>query len=128
MIFQASKTNAGTAAPAINVRFGTAGAIGDTARCTLTFSAQTAAVDTGSFEVWVTFRTIGASAVMQCVGQRLHGLSVTGFGNLVSETQSVTSGTFDSSVANSIIGVSVNGGASAAWTIPLVQAELENLP
>ena len=128
MIFQASKTAAGVATPILIVRFGTAGAIGDNARCTITFSAQTAAVDTGSFEVWVTFRTIGASAVMQCVGQRLHGASVTGFGNLVSETQSVTSGTFDSSVANSIIGVSVNGGATAAWTITLVQAELENLP
>lgn len=130
MIFAATKTAAGTATPILNVRFGTNGTTADTSRCTITFSAQTAATDTGSFEVWVTFRTVGSgtSAVMQCVGQRRHGASVTGFGNLVSQTLEVTSGGFDSTVANSIIGVSANGGASASWTIQLVQAELENLP
>lgn len=130
MIFEASKTAAGTAAPVLTVRFGTNGSTADTARCTITFSAQTAATDTGTFEVWATFRTIGAgtSAVMQCIGQRRHGASVTGFGNLVSQTIPVTSGGFDSTVGSSIIGTSANGGASAAWTLTLVQAELENLP
>ena len=130
MIFAATKTAAGTATPILYVRFGTNGTTADTARCTITFSAQTAATDTGTFEVWVTFRTIGSgtSAVMQCVGQRRHGASVTGFGNLVSQTLEVTSAGFDSTVANSIIGVSANGGTSASWTIQLVQAELENLP
>jgi hypothetical protein len=130
MIFEASKTAAGTAAPVLTVRFGTNGTTADTGRCTLTFSAQTAATDTGTFEVWVTFRTVGSgtSAVMQCVGQRRHGASVTGFGTLVSQTIKATSAGFDSTVANSIIGVSANGGTSAAWTVSLVQAELENLP
>lgn len=128
MIFEVSKTAAGVQGPIIRVRFGTAGAIGDTARCTLTFSAQTAATDTGTFEVWVTFRAVGASAVMHCVGQRRHGASVTGLGNLVSQTLNVTSGTFNSTVSNSKIGVSVNGGTSASWTVTMVQAELENLP
>ncbi len=130
MIFEASKTAAGTAAPVLIVRFGTNGSTLDTAQCTITFSAQTAATDTGTFEVWATFRTIGAgtSAVLQCVGQRRHGASVTGFGNLVSQTIPVTSGGFDSTVGSSIIGTSANGGASAAWTLTLVQAELENLP
>ncbi len=128
MIFQVSKTNAGTAGPILNVRYGTAGAIGDTARCTITFSAQTAATDTGTFEVWVTFRDVGASAVMHCVAQRRHGASVTGLGNLVSQTLNNTSGTFDSTVSDSKIGVSVNGGGSASWTVTMVQAELENLP
>ncbi len=130
MVFEASKTAAGVATPILNVRFGTNGTTADTARCTLTFSAQTAATDTGTFEVWVTFRTIGSgtSAVMQCVGQRRHGASITGFGTLVSQTIKATSAGFDSTVANSIIGVSANGGTSASWTISLVQAELENLP
>jgi hypothetical protein len=130
MIFAATKTAAGTATPILNVRFGTNGSTADTSRCAITFSAQTAATDTGTFEVWATFRTVGSgtSAVLQCVGQRRHGASVTGFGNLVSQTLEVTSGGFDSTVANSIIGVSANGGASASWTIQLVQAELENLP
>lgn len=130
MFFEVSKTAAGVATPILNIRFGTNGSTADTARCTLTFTAQTAATDTGTFEVWVTFRTVGSgtAAVMQCVSQRLHGASVTGFGNLVSETQKATSGGFDSTVASSIVGVSANGGASAAWTISLVQAELSNLP
>ncbi len=130
MILEASKTAAGVATPILNIRFGTNGSTADTARCTLTFTAQTAATDTGTFEVWVTFRTVGSgtSAVMQCVAQRLHGASVTGFGTLVSETQKATSAGFDSTVASSIVGVSANGGASAAWTISLVQSELTNLP
>ncbi len=128
LFFEVSKTAAGTAGPILNIRFGTAGAIGDTSRCTLTFSAQTAATDTGSFEVWVTFRAVGASAIMQCVGQRRHGATTTGLGNLVSQTIKATSGTFNSTVANSKIGVSVNGGTSASWTVSLVRAELENLP
>ncbi len=130
LVFQASKTAAGTATPTLTIRFGTAGAIGDTSRCAMTWTAQTAATDTGIFEVWATFRTIGSgtSAVIQCVGRRTHGASVTGFGNLVSQVVATTGGGFDSTVANSIIGTSVNGGTSASWTVTLVQAELENLP
>ena len=129
MVFEVSKTAAGLATPILTIRFGTNGSVADTARCTLTWTAQTAATDTGTFEVWVTFRTVGAgtAAVLQCVGQRRHGASITGLGTLVAETKNATSAGFDSTVANSIIGTSVNGGASAAWTITLVQAELENI-
>jgi hypothetical protein len=66
-------------------------------------------------------------AVLQGTAQVRHRLSITGLQNLVSTTLQVTSGGFDSTVANSIIGASVNGGASAAWTVQLVQAELTNL-
>jgi predicted ester cyclase len=45
----------------------------------------------------------------------------------VSESEVATSGGFESTVSNSIIGISVNGGASAAWTVQIVQAELINL-
>ncbi|MSR71544.1 MAG: hypothetical protein EXS50_02680 [Candidatus Taylorbacteria bacterium] len=130
LIFQVSKTAAGTATPILRVRFGTLGSVSDTAICTLTYSVQTAAVDTGTFEIWATFRTIGSgtSAVLQCAGQRRHGASVTGFGTLVSETQVATSAGFNSTVGSSIVGTSVNGGTNAAWTITLVQAELVNLP
>lgn len=129
LIFNASKTAAGTATPILNIRFGTGGVVGDASKCAITFTAQTAAADTGSFEVWATFRTVGSgtSAVLQCVGQRRHGASTTGFGTLVGETKAVTSAGFSSAVANSIIGTSVNGGTSAAWTVTLVQAELTNI-
>jgi len=129
LIFDVSKSAAGVATPTIIVRFGTAGAIGDTARLTFTFLAQTGVADIGTFEIWVTFRTVGSgtSAVIEGCAQCRHRLQITGLQNLVCTTLQVTSGGFDSTVANSKIGVSVNGGTSAVWTLQLVQAELENL-
>jgi hypothetical protein len=127
LVFDVSKTAAGVATPIIYVRFGTNGSTADTARLTFTFLAQTAAADIGTFEVWVTFRTVGAAAVMQGTAQVRHRLQITGLQNLVSTTLQVTSGAFDSTVANSIIGVSVNGGAAASWTVQNVQVDLQNL-
>jgi len=46
--FTVTKTAAGVATPIVTVRFGTAGSTADAARCTLTFAAQTAAVDEGT--------------------------------------------------------------------------------
>ncbi len=129
LIFNVTKTAAGAATPILNIRFGTGGVVGDASKCALTWTAQTAATDTGTFEVWATFRTVGSgtTAVLQCAGQRRHGASITGLGTLVGETKVATSAGFDSTVANSIIGASINGGTSAAWTITLVQATLENI-
>jgi len=128
LIFNVTKTAAGVATPILNIRFGTGGVVGDASKCALTFTLQTAATDTGTFEVWATFRTVGSgtAAVLQCAGQRRHGASITGLGTLVGETKVATSAGFDSTVANSIIGASVNGGTAAVWTITLVQAELSN--
>jgi len=127
--FNAVKTSAGTATPIINVRFGTNGTTADTSRGTLTHSAQTAAVDEMTYDFIAIFRTVGSgtSAVLQSLGQINHRLSITGFGTGVSEPEIATSGGFDSTVANSIIGLSVNGGTSAAWTVNVVTAELVNL-
>jgi len=129
LVFDVSKTAAGTATPIITIRVGTAGTTADTARLTFTFLAQTAVADIGTFEFWVTFRTVGSgtSAVIQGTGQVRHRLQITGLQNLVSTTLQVTSGGFDSTVSNLIIGASVNGGASAAWTVQMVQSELNNL-
>lgn len=127
--FNVTKTGAGTAAPVITLRFGTAGTTADAARGAHTFSAQTAVADEGMFEVWATFRTVGGgtSAVLQSTSRLTHRLSVTGLGTGVSESEIATSAGFDSTVASSIVGISVNGGASAAWTVSLVQAKLFNL-
>lgn len=129
LIFNVSKTAAGTATPIITVRFGTLGTIVDTARLTFTFLAGTAAADIGTFEIFVTFRTVGSgtSAVIQGTGRVQHSLSTTGLQNLPSKVLTVTSAGFDSTVASSIIGVSVNGGTLASWTVQQVQAELQNL-
>ena len=128
LIFNVAKTAAGTATPILAVRLGTAGTTADTARLTFTFAAQTAAADDGTFEVWATFRTVGSgtSAVLQGVAQCRHRLSTTGLQNLPSVTLPVTSAGFDSTTPT-VIGASINGGASASWTVQLVQAELVNL-
>lgn len=127
--FDVVKTAAGIAAPTINVRFGTAGAVGDVSRCLFTFSAQTAVIDRGTFEVDVTFNSVGSgtAAVIAGNAELFHQLAVTGLNTVqpVGYQQLTTiGGGFDSTPAGSIIGLSVNGGGSAAWTISVVQAEL----
>jgi len=127
--FSVSKTAAGVATPIINVRIGTLGTTGDASRGVLTFAAQTAVVDEGLFEIEAIFRTVGVgtTAILQSMGRIAHRLSITGLSTDVSGMKLVTSAGFDSTVANSIIGLSVNGGASAAWTIAVVSSELVNL-
>ena len=129
LIFDVSKTAAGTATPIIRIKIGTNGTTADATILTFTFLAQTAVADIGTFEFWITFRSVGSgtSAVIQGTGQVRHRLSTTGLQNLPSPTLQVTSAGFDSTVSNLIIGASVNGGASAAWTVQMVQAELNNL-
>ncbi len=130
IVLSVSKTAAGVATPIINVRLGTAGTTADTSRSILTHAAQTAAIDEGLFTVLVTFRTIGAgtAAVIQATSKLEHRLSVTGLSTAVSGTiVGAPSAGFDSTLAGLNIGLSVNGGASAAWTIATVQTELFNL-
>lgn len=124
-IFDAVKTAAGVAAPTVIIRFGTAGAIGDTARVTFTFAAQTGVIDRAIFEIWANFCSVGSgsAAVLAGIARLHHQLAITGF-NVTTQnlqTLAVTSGGFDSTPANSFIGLSVNGGASAAWTVTVVQ-------
>jgi hypothetical protein len=132
-VFRVTKTAAGTATATINVRYGTNGTTADTSRGLITFpSAQTAATDSGIVEIWSTFRTVGSgtSAVLQTAFRLSRTNTTTGFlstGGITLTFIDVTSGGFDSTPANSIIGLSVNGGASANWTIALAQVELINL-
>jgi hypothetical protein len=69
----------------------------------------------------------GTAAVVQSRARLTHALSITGLSTSVTPITVATSGGFDSTVAASIIGVSLNGGTSAAFTITLVEAELINL-
>lgn len=130
--FDVSKTAAGTAAPVIILRVGTLGTTGDAARLTFTFPAQTAIADVGTFTIWALFRTVGAgtAAVLQGRANLIHKGTATGLTGLSIEpgpTLQVTSAGFDSTVANSILGLSVNGGASAAWTVQLAEAMVTNI-
>lgn len=124
LIFSVSKTAAGTATPVITVRFGTNASTSDTARLTFTFNAGTAAADVATFEVIAHVRSHGTSGILQGTARVIKSLSTTGFINTPSQVLQVTSSSFDMTVANSKIGVSVNGGASASWTVQQVLAEL----
>jgi hypothetical protein len=124
--FIVSKTAAGTATPIIQVRVGTAGAIGDTSRVTFTWGAGTAAVDRGEFELDVMFTAVGASAVLRGKANLTSNLTTTGLSNAVKALQPADSGTFDSGVANSQIGLSYNAGASGAHTLEYLSAFTDN--
>jgi hypothetical protein len=54
-------------------------------------------------------------------------LAATGFSTLTMNVQQVTSAGFVTTVANSIVGVSANGGAASAWTVQVVDAEAFNI-
>lgn len=122
--FRASKTAAGTATPIISVRFGTAQSTADTARLTFTLRAQTAAADEGIFDAEVAFTAAGATATLGGIAYSLHRQTTTGFSNAVLGEAVATGAAFDATVASSYIGASVNGGASAAWTVTFVSAML----
>lgn len=125
--FHASKTAAGTATPIFNLRYGTNASTADTSLCTFTFAAGTAAADVGWFQVDALFRSVGSStsAVIAANAALTSNLTTTGFSNAVKNVQTTSSG-FDSTTANTYLGLSVNGGASAAWTVQIVEARLEN--
>lgn len=125
-LIDVAKTNAGTATPILIVRIGTNGSTSDAAALTFTFNNGTAATDVATFEVFLTFRTVGSStsAVVQGTARIVKSVgAVTGFVNTVSQVLQVTSAGFDSTVASTIIGISLNGGTSASWTIQNVQSE-----
>jgi hypothetical protein len=131
--FDMTKTAAGTAIATMTVRMGTLGSTSDAAIATFTFpSAQTAAVDNGSFEVVVNFRSAGSgtSAVIEAIGYILRTNTTTGFlstsGLQVMTPARVTSAGFDSTTVTRI-GLSINAGASSAWTTQAVQSEVKNL-
>jgi len=127
--FDMVKTAAGTAAFTVTVRIGTAGTTSDASILSFAFGAGTAAADTGTFEVVCHFRTVGSGTNAVLVGTCWcsHALAVTGListgASGAGQITSVSSG-FDSTPAGSIIGVSVNGGASFSGTNTIVESEL----
>lgn len=120
--FGISKTAAGTATPIMIIRYGTLGAIGDTALCSFALSVGTAATDSGIFKVRGMYRNVGAAAVM--AGRlSLTSQPTTGFSTLL-KGHSVISAAHNSTTPATYLGVSVNGGTGAVWTIDYVKAKL----
>jgi len=123
-LISVSKTAAGTATPIYTVRIGSARTVADTARLTLTGPAQTAATDTAVIEVILVVRNVGASGVIQGTVYLHHLNTATGFANNVSAVVQAASAAFDNSaLAGLYVGLSINNGASGAWTVTQVQAE-----
>lgn len=114
-----SKTAAGTAAAVVTVRIGSAQTTADTARLTLTASvAQTATADNGLLHVIVGIRSVSATGVIA------GGFGVASAGGLGGGADGVSS-TFDNTNLDGLyVGLSINGGASAAWTLTHVAGEL----
>lgn len=127
--FNATKTAAGGATTVMNLRFGTAGSTADTSLVTHTFGSQSTVADEAVFEVFAIFRTVGSgtSAVVRSVAEMRHRLTSTGFNATVDQIITGVSAGFNSTPAGSQIGISINPGLSAAWTINAVLAELVNL-
>jgi hypothetical protein len=131
LVFDMVKTAAGTAKFTIKVRMGTLGTIDDPAITTLDFDAGTAAADTGKFEVFCTFRSVGSgtSAIMRSIAVCSHLLAATGLttsGAAGIGFKSNTSSGFNSTTQTKI-GVSINGGTSFSGNCSTVQAELLGL-
>lgn len=124
--FDMTKTAAGSAATVLTLRAGPN--TGSPALAVLTFGAGTAAADSGVFDVYVNFRSVGSgtSAVVQFAASCSHHLAATG---LISTGASgfgmvtTTSAGFDSTTFTTL-SVSFNGGASFSGTNTFVQANL----
>ena len=127
LAFDVAKTAAGVAAPVITLRFGAGGSLADAALGMMSFPVQTAVADDGCFSLEVTFRGVGTTAVVQVLSVLTHTLASAGLATVQAPVRRATSAAFDATGVNAVIGVSVNGGAAAAWTVSLVQARLENL-
>jgi hypothetical protein len=131
--FHVTKTAAGSAAPVVILRIGTLGTTGDSAKLTFTFAAGTAAIDSGIFELTITFNSVGSgtSAVVEGVCE-LRKNTITAAGLVATAVANITvapaaSAGFDSTVSGLIIGASYNGGAAAVHTVRNVWARLDNL-
>lgn len=130
-LFDMTKTGAGTAAFTVNIRMGTLGAIGDASVLQLAFAVGTGVIDSGSFELFVNFRSVGSgtAAVIAAKIKCSHHLAATGlittgasgFGQILG-----TSAGFNSTTQTKI-GISVNGGASFLGTNTIVQSQLLNI-
>ena len=118
----ASKTAASTATAAWTVRIGSAQTTADTSRLVLTMGAQSAVADTGIITVMVTVRNVGAAGVLSgSVAAAGNHAAAVGFGNAVSANSS----SYDNSAQQGLfVGLSVNCGASAAWTLTQCVGEL----
>lgn len=112
-----SKTAAGTATPIWTPRIGSAQTTADTTVLTITGTAQVATLSGSLIIITCLIRTASATGVI--VGSVNTGAASFGIGG------NVVSGSFDTTgKAGQRFGICVNSGASAAWTVNAVKAEI----
>ena len=123
-----TKTAAGTAAPLFSVRFGTTSTTADAILLNFTGNAQTAIADTGEVTIQCTFRTVGSGTSAVIVGhyKLVHVLPTTGLSTGQGGVFTTSAG-FNSTTASSFLGLTLNTGASASWTVNQVNVKIENL-
>lgn len=122
-----TKTAAGTAASSILVKVGTAGTTADATILTFTIPAGTAVVDTGYFEINVTVRAIGASAVIIGTCLVTHNLATTGITAQNQVVLQVLSSSFNSNVNLLKWGLAFTSGTAVAWTYKQIFSTIKNL-
>lgn len=125
-----AKSAAATATETWEVRFGTNGTTGDTARCSFTGDTETAVADEALVTVLATVRgPIGAAAVVQAIFCMEDNLTTTGFSNTARKAQVrvATSAGFDITPAGTGAGLVLTTGASHAITVRQVVAEVFNI-
>jgi hypothetical protein len=128
--FIVSKT-AGTAAPVVTVRVGTAGSTADTGRGTFTWAVGTSATDMAEIELEMAFISVGAgtSAVLRGKANMTNNLATTGFqgATRIAALQPADSAGFDSTAASQLIGLSFNGGTVFAGLMEFMACYTEQL-
>lgn len=122
--FDMLKTPAGTQAITVNCHMGTLGTASDAIVATLAFVAGTAVAELGTFDIYVTFKSVGSgtSAVVVIGGRCTKNLfSATGLVAFQNASAVISSG-FNSTTQTKI-SLSFNGGASFSGTNTFVQAQ-----
>lgn len=115
-----SKTAAGVAGTILQVRIGAAQTTADTSRLSLTATVvQTAAIAEGLLSVIVGVRNVSATGVIA------GGFGINANGPGLGGGKDGVSSTFDNTaLGGQYVGLSINGGSLAAWTVTHVAAVL----
>lgn len=126
----ATKTAACTGTPAFNIRCGTAQSVADTALATATGVAQTAAVDTGIFNIECVIRALTSTGTIAWLMRLAHKNATTGFQNQVQDQIfNGTSSSFNFTTAGLFLGLSINPTATTAngvWTFQTISVRADN--
>jgi hypothetical protein len=124
-VFDMSKT-AGTGGIVLTVHMGTLGTTGDAAISTITLAAGTSVADTGVFNMYVTFKSVGSgtSATVVEFYNLNKLLSTTGLTNTPAvNAMSVATSAGFASTTQTKISIGFNGGTAFAGTNTFCQAE-----